>query len=947
MKLKKQYTGIKQYKIVFTAIALFFAVSDLCAQSHGSYPDYLTETLQKMPKFKGFEGQDSIPHYFFEIYSGPTFSIVPGKEGTQNPGLELGIAVGHWFTPIHGARFGLFGKYYNSYPLGEKVKSNDLGVSLDYLMNFSALAKDFSAIRRFELLGIAGGEYLLSQHTGVNYGTWGVRAGIQARYALSYGNVLFIEPRIGLYSDNLDYTDNWRNYNIAGSIVGGVEFRTPPRNKRLINEFNSSTFKDHSFLISGVGIGSLVAKGGSGLSNYVGGSAFAGVGRWLSPFSGVRLLGKAAIFKYPATKSKISSVGAQADYLLNLNNVFYGYTPDRAFELIAVGGASYDFVKNQENTNVLGLGAGLQASIKLSRDINFFFEPRINFYPDKYYAIGPNGEDKTRVNFLINTGFQLTSNPSRAASPQESSADNSFLDNTFFGIAFGLNSPIRQASFYKNDVDPRMAGYIGKWFTNTSGVRLSADIGKLWESRKKPSAKIATIGVDYLWNITSFMNGYDPDRTFELIGAAGANIAFRSSTFNHRSYLGGELSLQGLWNVTPSFGLFIEPQLRIYPNEFSEGSIHMAKLDGVAAVMAGVNIRLKDVSREQKRLFLKEEKNHTFFSFSAGTNLLATHIRHDNAYGISGQMAFGKWYTPVSAWRIGLNGEYRQENRIKYLYGGAEADYMVSISNILFGYDPDRRLDLNAFTGVNLGMDYERKKVGFAPGLSAGGQVVFKATPNLDLFVEPKATLRRTFRTNPRNEVMPMANLQIGLNYTLSPNKISHSQDFATDDHSSYFISANLGIGAYSGSFASGSSKNPFGYYGIAVGKRMTPVSYVRIGLGRKEFDNARKEDINVTTISADYLPNLSTLAGGYDQDRKFEILGVIGANMNFASKKGADSTTPLGFKLGMQTKFNLSKKLDFTLEPTFNLYNKSLDKSDSRRYKATGEFTVGINYKL
>ncbi|WP_321424498.1 hypothetical protein [uncultured Bacteroides sp.] len=771
-------TGIKSYgyKLLFTTSALIFAFSGIRAQDHKLNADYMTHTLQKVPQFKGFEGGDSIPHYFLELYGGSSFSLAPAAKGIQHPGMEMGAAVGRWITPIHGARLGVFGKYYISYPLGKTVKSNELGASLDYLMNLSALAEDFNANRKFELLGIAGGEYLLPQFKKGANGTFGIRTGLQARFALNQGSVFFIEPRVGIYSDNLDFTDSWRGYNVAGSIVGGVEFRTLSRSKRSTEKFTTSAFRDHSFLISGMGIGSLVAQGGSNFYKYMGGSFFAGAGRWLSPFSGVRVVGKASVFKYPPTKSKVSGIGVQADYLLNITNAFYGYNPQRIFNLIGVGGVNYDFIRNKEYSNLIGVGAGMQASVRLSDEISFFVEPRLNFYPDKYYAIGTNGAGKCRANFMINTGFELMSSPMRRGVSHEKLTSGSWLDNMFIGVAFGVNSPLKQAAFYKNNVDPRMAGYIGKWFTSTSGVRLSADLGKLWKSSKYPSAKIATIGADYLWNISSFMNGYDPQRKFELIAAAGANLAFRSSSLTHKTYLGGELSLQGLWNVTPALGVFVEPQLRLYNDNFAERSIRVAKLDGVVSVMGGMHIRLKDYTREQKQLFKKEDTNHSYYSFSGGTTFLATHIKRANAFGASGQAAYGKWVTPVAGWRLGVNGEYKQENNIKYIYGGAEADYMVSLSNMAFGYDPDRRVNMNAFTGVNVGLDHEWPELSFVTGVSAGGQLVYKASKAIDVFVEPKATLRYRFRYNSVNNTRPVMNVQIGVNYKLPADKAANKK---------------------------------------------------------------------------------------------------------------------------------------------------------------------------
>lgn len=943
------YTRIKQYRhrILITFTALFLASANLCAQHQGSYADYLKYTLQKVPAFKNFHGEDSIPHYFLQLYTGPAYSLVPNpKYGFRHPGLETGVAVGKWFTPIHGARVALFGKYYKF--AGGK-RTSEIGASMDYLMNFSALAGDFNAKRRVELVGIAGGEYLFPPFKDGYNGAWGIRTGLQARVATGYGSVLFLEPRIGIYSDNLDFMDTWRGYNIAGSLVAGVEFRSVPKGIRSNEQFSSSSFKQHTFLFSGVGLGGLLVPGGSDIYNYVGGSFFAGAGKWFSPFSGARLTGKAAVFKYPVTKYKVNSVGVMADYLFNISNAFYGYDQKRIFKVIASGGAGYEFVKSKHDKNLFVLGAGLQASLRLNDEMSFFVEPRLNFSPLDYYTSGTNNFRGTRSNFMVNAGFELNAGPLRTGAAHNKLDSESWLDNTFVGMAFGVNSPLKQAAFFKVDVDPRVAGYVGKWFTGTSGMRLNADVARLWKSKKMPDGKIATIGADYLLNITSLMNGYDKERKFELIGAAGTNLAFRSTSLTRNTYLGGEVALQGLWNVTPRFGIFLEPQLRLYGDGFAESSIHFAGMDGVASLMAGVNFRLNNCPKEQRLLFKNDGKNRRYFTLSGGTNFLATHIRRANAFGVSGQMAMGNWINPVGGWRIGVNGEYKQEKGIKYLYAGAEADYMVSLSAMALGYDPDRRIDLNVFGGVNLGADYERKTLGFAPGVSAGGQLLFKASPAVDLFVEPKMTVRTTLRNNPDYAARGVMNVHVGMNYKFSSEKIAHSKDFETDGHTEYFVSANGGVGGYGNSYSGGfDSKYVSGTFGAAVGKRLTPVSYVRMGVNSKSFANAWNGDkTSVVALNADYLFNISTLGAGYDKDRKLELLGVMGASLNFASGDMYGSSTPLGVKAGMQGKLNLTDRIDLTLEPALNCYNKAIDGGKSRRGKYSGEVTVGVNYKF
>lgn len=577
------------YSILISALLL--TVTDLCAQNKRVYHNYMINRLQKGLNINGFKGQDTIQHFFLEFNGGPTFSLIQGlNKEVQTPGFELGIALGRWFTPVNGFRLGVFGKRYNSSLTGEKIQANSWGINLDYLANFSALGNEFNPVRRFEMLGIIGGEYSFSKHSGNNYRNWGIRTGLQARYAMDHGSVFYIEPRIGIYSDNLDYTSNWRKYDIAGSILVGVEFRTFPSSMRYTHRFRSSKFKDHYFMFSGMGLGSLITKGNEDISKYSGGGFFLGIGRWLTPYSGIRITGKACTFNYPVA-DKVKSIGFQADWMLNLTHTFYGYNPNKKFELIAIAGMSYDSVSNNTKKNLFGLGASLQASVKLTRDISCYVEPRINYYPGKDYAAGANGENKCRANFLINAGIQITSNPAERGTTEESVTTKRFSNYNFFGGAYGLNSPLLQASLFQKNSSSRITGFIGRCFSKTSGVRLSADIGKLWKSSDQPDVQTSTVGLDFLWNITSYMNGYDPKRIFEIFGAIGPNMAFRSSQPGSSCYLGGECSLQGLWNITPSVGISIEPQLRLYPDSFSEGSISLGKLDGIVNIMAGIRYK--------------------------------------------------------------------------------------------------------------------------------------------------------------------------------------------------------------------------------------------------------------------------------------------------------------------------------------------------------------------
>jgi len=98
----------------------------------------------------------------------------------------------------------------------------------------------------------------------------------------------------------------------------------------------------------------------------------------------------------------------------------------RFFNLTAVTGFNYDYLRNEKDQNLFGVGAGLKASFKLSDEFCFFLEPRVNYYPGQYYATGLNGEYHSRANFMINAGFELNSNPQKLSSTKKKMGNSSF-----------------------------------------------------------------------------------------------------------------------------------------------------------------------------------------------------------------------------------------------------------------------------------------------------------------------------------------------------------------------------------------------------------------------------------------------------------------------------------------------------------------------------------------
>ncbi|MDQ9815058.1 hypothetical protein RFZ01_11665, partial [Acinetobacter pittii] len=87
-----------------------------------------------------------------------------------------------------------------------------------------------------------------------------------------------------------------------------------------------------------------------------------------------------------------------------------------------------------------------------------------------------------------------------------------------------------------------------------------------------------SLGVDYLWNLTASLAGYRPDRVFEMVTSLGAHLAYTSQAYapHHGWQPGLNAGLQARWNVTESLGLYVEPQVRLYRDSFTEGNLGLA-----------------------------------------------------------------------------------------------------------------------------------------------------------------------------------------------------------------------------------------------------------------------------------------------------------------------------------------------------------------------------------
>lgn len=118
----------------------------------------------------------------------------------------------------------------------------------------------------------------------------------------------------------------------------------------------------------------------------------AGIGKWFSRFSGLRLSGTVGLYDTPSGSESgyFKHVDLHADYMLNINNILWGYDEDRLFTLMGIAGVNLSGTKGVEKTAkyAQGVGVGVQGSFRLNRSVDLFVEPRLNVYqPCLYFQI--------------------------------------------------------------------------------------------------------------------------------------------------------------------------------------------------------------------------------------------------------------------------------------------------------------------------------------------------------------------------------------------------------------------------------------------------------------------------------------------------------------------------------------------------------------------------------
>lgn len=729
----------------------------------------------------------------------------------------------------------------------------------------------------------------------------------------------------------------------------------PQRAKRY-----SESFFDNTFISAAFNASSIITPGYD-TKYQMGPGGMLSIGKWFNASSGLRLSVEGN--SYGLFKSKDSNraamLGLSADYLLNFNGFVYDDRAYRKFQLIGVFGASYikSYALHQGSSDGYGARFGLQGLWNISPLFSIFIEPRFGLFSDGLdHADSWQSYDfKGDISVGMNYNYIMKSNGRH----QDVFQRRPFLDNTFLSVGMGIeylmSTRLRSIDNRRN---PGPSAYlsVGKWFTSSSALRLTATAGY---SQYNPSRYLSHLGgrLDYLLNLNALFAGRSDDRWFDLIAIAGINGDVSETIGSSNFTVGGGFGLQGNFSVSRFTSLYIEPRFNIYPNEFAGGLTHK-RFDMLGQLAFGVIYNRTPKSMRSADLFTNNSFFNNLFVSAAGggqflvsTQLIsaehfATHMNPRFALSV------GKYFTSLHGLRLSGSGSfltYKNEKlRQRDKLVGLDLDYMLNITNMMAGYDEERIFDLSVLAGAGL-VYCKGKDKDVRPSFNAGLHANFQVTPNWSLFVEPKVQAYHSNLSAHKVGLLkadPIVSVVGGMTYRLRQyDARANRRVHAENEYGNYFFDIAAGPSMVATPFV---FKQNWGVGARAsLGKWFTPISAWRTHLRFESISETPQSMLEYAGFEADYQLDITNLIAGYKPNRFFNLRAAAGFSLG-ASYSNKDLKFVPGLYASAQTSFRLNNALSLYLEPQVRFYNKDFARlSRSRRNDITLTGLMGMNYRF
>ncbi|MEG1685304.1 MAG: hypothetical protein RR319_05090 [Bacteroides sp.] len=541
--------------------------------------------------------------------------------------------------------------------------------------------------------------------------------------------------------------------------------------------FTNKKWYDNTYFSVYGGIEKLIARG---LSDFGSGPVF-GVtfGKMINKNNALRLSATSGWFTRRETTDKLLRFGAEVSHLFNITSYVNGFNPSRTFEISTLEGIGYQYTSFENmGTHVGELHLGLNLKFHPAKRTDLFIEPRVTFYTDGV----DHSEGKNWHNYDIGYGATagLTywfSSCEKSSRHKNSFEDDNFLDNTFISFQTGgqiqLSHKAKDKVGLMKSIGPHASLSIGKWFFPLFGARLSAfasldewnkeiafDDDDWEEVMQHDICTYAGGRLEAMINPLFLWKDYRSDYPFNislLLGAEGGHMLKEDAKYRTTivsNYFGFTGGLQIKCRVGNSLSLFLEPRLSRIPYSIYEPNPHNPKKlvhnyynDNVFSLNLGMEFGRSTSS--QRSSFIgsnRHFKPNNFVSLIGGFNTPFNfrNFHNDKRLGYQVAIQGGRNFTPYSSLRLELDMEKTKVNTnaqtvpvSEYKTFSLSADYLLSLSNLMFGYDSQRRFKADCLLGLVLTHQSTPLSKMFLGG-ETGVQLSYEVWPHFDVKAESR-----------------------------------------------------------------------------------------------------------------------------------------------------------------------------------------------------------------
>lgn len=669
------------------------------------------------------------------------------------------------------------------------------------------------------------------------------------------------------------------------------------------------------------------------------------------------------------------SVSGRFDLLLNP----YGYIANRydsAFGVNFLLGWEYGMMLRGNMSETLldrynAFTHGLQFRYNADDFRTIYLEPRYVY----------NLEAKSSQYSLV-AGMELGATEhgfrGRKCQPGEFSPTFSFA--LLGGVGYAYNGK-EYSSAPLSDI---MGGIAAEYkFSPYSGVRLTGTYanyrqrglysyshgeGRTTENLFNYSADYMGLGVDYMLDITTLLQGYTPDRRWNAALSIGPTYGVKvaqsepannagyvptigSESRNTESYSkgapkhlwGAQIGVPISFRANENWAVLFEPRGKAYlKHPFNKRSpFPFVQYDALLGAKYTPSEEFHDRISE---LNADHEYRHDFVNFAVGTQYAAgTGLPFGSTGGLQLGLGYGRWMNALWGFRFGaeiaashLYSVPLTENELSYdlllksARFDARADFMVNPAALSQRYTPKNwgtALLLGWELGGKIDAKYTHLEKRFYNSLSLGAQLRYHTGERHAFYIEP----RYAFGDR-------LVSFTAGMEYAITEYRFRSRKDQPGEFKPYWSIGLSGGINHMPLPSVHAGMPQLGGNVGVSGEYKFSPYSGVRLTADYAQMSNgmqyegkAMKYSVTHVNTGIDYMFDLSTLFAGYVPDRRVDV--ALAAGPVLSTKM---STTPeeinwcfdntvMGLQVGIPVQYRVNNNWGISFEPRAQMFRGPL----------------------